>query len=77
MHRAKGDPENSGGRPLRRVTLTVDPDDYVMMETLARKSKVSTSWLVRRSMREFLERAAKDSIDPIARTQATDTEPAA
>lgn len=51
-------------KPLRRVTLTVDPDDYAALEVLARRSKVSASWLVRRSMREFLERLSADRIDP-------------
>lgn len=61
-------------KPLRRVTLTVDPDDYHAMEVLARRSDVSASWLVRRAMREFLERHTVDRIDP---TRATKTEHAA
>ncbi len=51
-------------KPLRRVTLTVDPDDYATIEELAKRSKVSASWLVRRSMREFLERRGTERIDP-------------
>jgi predicted transcriptional regulator len=51
-------------KPLRRVTLTVDPDDYATLEALARRSDVSASWLVRRSIREFLERRNADRIDP-------------
>ncbi len=43
-------------KPMKRVTLTVDPDDYTSIERLARQSNVSASWLIRRSMREFLER---------------------
>ena len=42
-------------KPMKRVTLTVDPDDYESIELLARRSNVSASWLIRRSMREFLE----------------------
>lgn len=42
-------------KPMKRVTLTVDPDDYEAIESLAQRSKVSASWLIRRSMREFLE----------------------
>lgn len=51
-------------KPLRRVTLTVDPDDYAVLEALARRSDVSASWLVRRSIREFLERRTADRVDP-------------
>ena len=43
-------------KPLKRVTITVDPDDYAVIDSLARDNDVSASWLIRRSMREFLER---------------------
>ena len=43
-------------KPLRRVTVTLDPDDYAVVEKMAKSSDVSASWLIRRSMREFLER---------------------
>ena len=46
--------------PMKRVTLTVDPEDHRLFERLARNSNVSTSWLLRRSMREFLERHKHD-----------------
>lgn len=55
-------------KPLRRVTLTVDPDDYAALEALAQRSKVSTSWVVRRSIREFLGRVKADRIDPTSET---------
>ena len=41
---------------LRRVTVSVDPDDYAAMEHLAASRDVTTAWLIRRAMREFLER---------------------
>ncbi|MEW8286554.1 MAG: CopG family transcriptional regulator [Candidatus Thiodiazotropha endolucinida] len=41
---------------MKRVSLTVDPGDYSAIEQLAQRSNVSASWLIRRSMREFLER---------------------
>jgi len=62
-------------KPLRRVTLTVDPDDYAAMEALGRRSDVSASWLVRRAMREFLERRTTKRIDPTR--EAGDAEHAA
>ncbi len=41
---------------MKRVTLTVDPDDYAAIDKMAIRSDVSASWIIRRSMREFLER---------------------
>ena len=51
-------------KPLKRVTLTVDPDDHMALEALARRSDVSISWLVRRSIREFLGHLNADRLDP-------------
>jgi len=59
-------------KPLRRVTLTVDPDDYTELEALARRSDVSTSWLVRRSIREFLGRVTANRIDPTSQAQRSE-----
>ncbi|HLG96903.1 MAG TPA: CopG family transcriptional regulator [Bryobacteraceae bacterium] len=64
-------------KPLRRVTLTVDPEDYAAMERLAKRSKVSASWLIRRSMREFLERTTAERIDPTNENRTTSAENAA
>ncbi|MCB1527790.1 MAG: CopG family transcriptional regulator [Hyphomicrobiaceae bacterium] len=44
---------------MKRVTVTVDPDDYDVFDSLAKNSDVTASWLIRRSMREFLERYGK------------------
>jgi hypothetical protein len=43
-------------KPLRRVTVSVDRDDYAALEHLAERRDVTTAWLIRRAMREFLER---------------------
>ncbi len=43
-------------KPMKRITVTVDPDDYAAFDKLARNSEVTASWLIRRSMREFLQR---------------------
>ncbi|MBL1294153.1 MAG: ribbon-helix-helix protein, CopG family [Thiotrichales bacterium] len=48
-------PKRNMSKGMKRVTLTVDPDAYEAISRLADKSNVSTSWLVRRSMRLFLE----------------------
>jgi len=47
-------------KTLTRITISVDPDDYAGMERLAENSRVSTSWLIRQAMREFLERREGD-----------------
>jgi hypothetical protein len=49
-------PIRKSSKPKKRVTLTVDPDDYSAIEQLAQHSNVSASWLIRRSMREFLDK---------------------
>lgn len=53
-------PNRKKAKPMKRVTVTVDPDDYEALDQLARRSDVSASWLIRRSMREFLERHSED-----------------
>jgi len=41
---------------MKRVTVTVDPSDHAVLEQMAKDSDVSTSWLIRHSIREFIER---------------------
>lgn len=41
-------------KTLKRVTISVDPDDYTVLESIAERSDVSAAWLIRRSIREFL-----------------------
>jgi predicted transcriptional regulator len=54
-------PAPKKSKTMRRVTVTVDPDDYTAFDQLAKGSNVTASWLIRRSMREFLERYAKSN----------------
>ncbi len=57
-------PKRKMSKCMKRVTLTVDPDDYEEIRRLAVDNDVSTSWLVRRSMRLFLERLeGKESVE--------------
>ena len=53
-------PNQKRAKPLKRVTVTVHPDDYAALVQLAQRSDVSASWLIRRSMREFLQRHHND-----------------
>ena len=46
----------------KRITVTVNPDDYIAFERLAREMDVTTSWLIRRSMSELLGRYRKEGI---------------
>ena len=43
-------------KPMKRITVTVDPDDHAAFDGMARYSDVTASWLIRRAMREFIER---------------------
>jgi len=47
-------PENR--RKLRRVAVSVEPDDYDAFMRLAERWNVSASWLIRMAMREFRDR---------------------
>ncbi len=44
------------GQQLVRVTISVDPADYDAFEQLGEQARLSRSWLIRKAMREFLER---------------------
>lgn len=43
---------------LMRVTISLDPKDYATFERLGEKANLSRSWLIRKAMREFLERSS-------------------
>jgi hypothetical protein len=65
-------PNRKKHKPMKRITVTVDPDDYAAFELLARQVDITASWLIRRSMREFLERQETEgfvavSIGPVLR----------
>lgn len=47
---------SSGGKKLIRATISVDQADYQAMGQLADAMDVSASWLIRKAMREFLDR---------------------
>lgn len=43
-------------QPLKRITVNLDQDDYLRMEQIAKNGRVSTAWLIRKAINEFLER---------------------
>lgn len=47
---------------LKRITVTVDPDDYAAFDKMAQHGEVTASWLIRRSMREFIERHERGGV---------------
>jgi hypothetical protein len=48
-------PNRKKTKPMKRVTITVDPDEFATLDQLAQSSDVSASWLILRSMRELLQ----------------------
>jgi len=63
-------------KPLKRITVTVDPDDYDTLNRLAQETDVSVLWLIRRMMREFRDRHEREGSVPIqiGRARRTQTE---
>ena len=45
---------------MKRITITVEPDDYAAVTRIAKDNDITVSWLIRRLMREFLERQERD-----------------
>ena len=45
---------------MKRITITVQPDDYAAMTRIAKDNDVTVSWLIRRLMRDFLERQERE-----------------
>jgi predicted transcriptional regulator len=41
---------------LIRATISVDKDDYAAIGALAERMEVSSSWLIRQALREFLDK---------------------
>ncbi len=41
---------------LKRVTISVDPAIYERMEDMAKKTDLSTAWLIRKAMQEFMDK---------------------
>lgn len=43
-------------KKLVRRTFSVEPDDYEALEKLGEENNLSAAWLIRKSMREFLDK---------------------
>lgn len=63
MHQLKTNQKRGRGRPksalhMKRVTITLHPDDFKQFEVIGAKQGVPTARLVRQAMREYLERGS-------------------
>ncbi len=45
---------------MKRITITVQPDDYASMTRIAQDNDITVSWLIRRLMSDFLERHQRE-----------------
>jgi len=52
----KGSKNRSANKRLIRVTISLDMQDYLAFERMGEKEQLSRSWLIRKAMREFLDR---------------------
>jgi metal-responsive CopG/Arc/MetJ family transcriptional regulator len=46
----------AGNKRLSRVTFSVDKDEYAALGELATRMDISTSWLIRQAIRDFLDK---------------------
>ena len=58
-------PSSKKYKHMKRITVTVDLDDYAEKDCLARSRDVFASWVIRYSMRELLDREHSDALDPM------------
>ncbi len=52
----------TASRRLVRVTVSLDLKDYTALESLGQKAQLSRSWLIRKAMREYLERNSNGQV---------------
>jgi predicted transcriptional regulator len=45
-----------GKKQLIRATISIDKEDYAAVAALAERMEVSSSWLVRQALRDFLDK---------------------
>ena len=62
MHHSEAMANRKKLKQMKRITVTVDPDDYAAIDRLAQEGDVTASWLIRRSMREFLLRQEREGV---------------
>lgn len=43
---------------MMRITISIDPDEYRAVERLAERDERSSAWVIRKAVKEFVERNA-------------------
>jgi predicted transcriptional regulator len=43
-------------KKMTRITISIDPEEYQAVEQMAEKDERSAAWVIRKAIREFLER---------------------
>jgi predicted transcriptional regulator len=46
-------------KPMIRVMISVDPDEYAEIEQMALCEERSTAWVIRKAMRDYIGRSGK------------------
>jgi predicted transcriptional regulator len=49
-------PRAKDPKKMMRITISIDPDEYQAIEGLAEKDERSAAWVIRKAVREYLER---------------------
>jgi predicted transcriptional regulator len=42
---------------MMRITISIDPNEYQAVEELAERDERSAAWVIRKAVKEYLERA--------------------
>ncbi len=53
-------PKGKESKKMTRITISIDPDEYKVVEKIAEKDERSASWVIRKAVSEFLERQDKE-----------------
>jgi predicted transcriptional regulator len=43
-------------KKMMRITISIDPDEYQAIESMAKQDERSSAWVIRKAVREYLER---------------------
>jgi metal-responsive CopG/Arc/MetJ family transcriptional regulator len=43
-------------KKMMRITISIDPDEYQAVEVMAEKDERSAAWVIRKAVREYLEK---------------------
>lgn len=49
-------PKAKAPKNMTRITISIDPKQYQVVEQMAEKDERSAAWVIRKAVQEFLER---------------------